>query len=470
MASNQLIRVCQTLDKKEIRDLRKWLQSPAHNQREDVVDLFEYLLQGDHLYHDKFLAKPRVFQKIFPREEYDDARLRQTFHFTLKAIEEFLAYQNLQSDEINARLALAKTYRHKKLDKSYQKRMREVEKLQHKHPYRDEGFLITEYLLELERYEYLSKQQRTSDINLQELAQKQEHSFISGKLRVACYMLSHQRVFKTEYDFGLLDAILPYVAQREDLLEVPAIRVYYYCYLAFTDRTEESHFQNFKEAIFRFVDCFTKTEIRDLYLLAVNYCISKSNAGIPGYMQEAFELFKNGIAKEVFIQNGILDFRTFRNVSGIAINLKEFDYAEQFIEKYQHYLPTKYQGDFVKFTSAQLYWKKGDNDQARHIVLQISADDPLMNLNARWMLIAIYYEESEFELLENLLDNMTSYINRKKVLGYHKTAYTNLIRYTRKLIRVNPFDKESKEKLRQEITAADPLNAKDWFLRQLDEL
>lgn len=470
MQNSQLIQVCQTLTKKEIRDLRKWLQSPAHNQREDVVNLFEYLMQGEHLYNDKFLQKERIFNKLFPEEEYDDSRLRQTFYFTLKAIEEYLTYQQLITDEIKSRLALAQTYRQRKLDKSYHKRMREVEKLQEQYPFRDESFLITEYLLEIERYDNLSKRQRTKEINLQELALKQEHSFISGKLRIACYMLSHQRVYKTDYDFGLLHNVLKYVAHREELLEVPAIRTYYYCYQAFSNRSDTTFFHNFKDAIFRYVAFFSQSEIRDLYLLAVNYCISKSNEGVPGFMQEAFELFKNGIDQEVFIENGILDYRTFRNVSGIAMNLKEFAWTEQFIEDYRSYLPEKYQKDFVENLRAQLYRKKGDLEKARQVALQISSDDPLINLNTRWMLVTIYYQEDELELLENQLENMKTYLNRKKVLGYHKSAYTNLIRYTRKLIRVNPFDRESKEKLRQEIDNANPLIAKDWFFRQLDKL
>lgn len=470
MLNSQLVQVCHSLTKKEVRDLKKWLQSPAHNQRADVVDLFAYLMQGDHLFQEKFLEKERIFQKVFPGEPYDDARLRQTFFFTLKAIEDFLSYQHLISEALNTRLALAKTYRHKKLDKPYQKRIREVEKLQEAHPFRDENFLISEYLIEMERYEYLSKQQRTKDINLQKLAEKQEHSFISGKLRIACYMLSHQRVYKTEYDFGMLANVLHYVSERAELLEVPAIRTYYYCYLAFSEPRDTAYFSHFKDAIFRYVDYFSQSEIRDLYLLAVNYCISKSNEGVSGFMQEAFELFKNGIAKKVFIENGILDHRTFRNVSGIAMNLKEFAWTESFIEKYRNYLPSKYKTDFVEDLRAQLYRKKGDLEKARQIALQISSDDPLINLNTRWMLVTIYYQEDELELLENQLENMKTYLNRKKVLAYHKTAYTNLIQYTRKLIRVNPFDRASKEKLRREIAEANPLIGKDWFFQQLDRL
>ena len=57
MKKSQLIDVIRTLAKSEIREFRKWLLSPVHNQREDVVQLFDYLMTGDHLYADKFLQK-----------------------------------------------------------------------------------------------------------------------------------------------------------------------------------------------------------------------------------------------------------------------------------------------------------------------------------------------------------------------------------------------------------------------------
>ena len=67
MKNSQLVEIARTLSKKEVREIKKWLASPAHNHRDDVVQLFDYLLQGQHLEVDKFLEKTRVFKKIFPR-------------------------------------------------------------------------------------------------------------------------------------------------------------------------------------------------------------------------------------------------------------------------------------------------------------------------------------------------------------------------------------------------------------------
>jgi hypothetical protein len=84
------------------------------------------------------------------------------------------------------------------------------------------------------------------------------------------------------------------------------------------------------------------------------------------------------------------------------------------------------------------------------------------------MLLKMYYEEEEFDVLESLLESMRNYVQRKKVIGYHKSNYRNIIRYTRRLLRVNPYDREAKQKLGHEISEAQPLTEREWLLRQLD--
>jgi hypothetical protein len=82
----------------------------------------------------------------------------------------------------------------------------------------------------------------------------------------------------------------------------------------------------------------------------------------------------------------------------------------------------------------------------------------------------MYYEQDEFDALESLLESMRTYMRRKQVMGSYKAIYTNLIKYSRKLIRINPYDQQQVTKLRQEVETAKPLPEKEWFLEQLDKL
>ena len=86
MKKSRLVSILQTFNKKEIRDFRKWLHSPAHNQRQDVIDLYEYLMRGNRLEKDKYLAKDRAFAALFPNRKYNDSEMRQVMHFLFKAV------------------------------------------------------------------------------------------------------------------------------------------------------------------------------------------------------------------------------------------------------------------------------------------------------------------------------------------------------------------------------------------------
>ena len=62
---------------------------------------------------------------------------------------------------------------------------------------------------------------------------------------------------------------------------------------------------------------------------------------------------------------------------------------------------------------------------------------------------------------------MNNFIRRNRLIGYHRKNYLNLLRFTRKLLGVNPFDPKATAELRVQIEAAEPLTEKAWLLAQL---
>jgi len=81
MKKSQLVHILKTLSAKEIREMRKWLNSPSHNQRQNVIKLFEYFFEDNHLSNEDYLEKPTIFSWIFPKETYDDSKMRQVIFF-----------------------------------------------------------------------------------------------------------------------------------------------------------------------------------------------------------------------------------------------------------------------------------------------------------------------------------------------------------------------------------------------------
>lgn len=468
--NSHLVGILQTFSKKEIRETRKWLHSPVHNQRDDVVDLFDYLVSGNHLWEEKFLQKERIFRKIFPKESYNDAKLRQSIHFLLKSIESYLITKQLQEDTVQAKMALVSIYRKRKLSKAFQKTINEVQDLQNSATYQNEQFFRNEYLIQQEQYLFLEGQKkRNIPMNLQEVSDALDTTFLADKLRQACLMLAHQKVYKTEYNIGLFQEILLYI-EKNDFLSIPAISVYYHGYKALTEPTNIEFFSHLKADILKNGNLFPENEIKDIYLMAINYCIGKMNAGHAEFVREAFDLYKRGLETKILIENNAISPWTFINVAFNGLKLKEFRWVESFIEDYHKYIPIAKRESIYLFTMSKLYFEKKDYPNAMKLLNQGEFDDLLIYLNAKTMLLKMYYELDEHDALDYQLDSLGTYIKRKKVMGYHKDNFQNLIRYTRKLARVNPFDKKAKTTLRNDIKSANLLSERDWLLQQLDEL
>ena len=467
MENSHLVAILKTFSKKEFRELRKWLQSPAHNQREDVNQLFEYFTSRSRLENDKLLKKEKVFSKVFPREEYDDAKIRQTMHFFLKAVEEFLIYNEQKADEVRSRITLANVYRKRNMPKAFQRTARQINDLQQAYPYRNGDYLWNEYLLQSEKYSFLIMQQRTTSANLQEVSDVLDLSFLSNKLRQAWLMLSHQTVNKTQYDIGLLQEALRHVEEKGFVKE-PVIAAYYYMYMAITSEDDPSFFEKLRKVIEESSQLFPNNEIRDINLGAINYCIKRANTGGETYIREAFELFRSGFENRTLMQNGQISRYSFRNAVTAGLKLKEYEWVDSFIHNYKQYLDKKYRESFFLHSLARLNFERKNYDQAMRLLVQTDFDDMLINLNAKTMLFKMYYELEEINALESLLESMRAYVQRKEVMGYHKNNFQNIVRYTKKLVRVTPYNEKQKDKLRQEILEANPLTEREWLLEQLE--
>ena len=433
MEKSRLVGILRTFSKKELRDFNKWLHSPVHNLRKDVQDLFSYLASEGRVVKTDLLNKELIFRSIFPNEPYNDAKMRQTVHFFMNALENFLVYSEIIKDQVNSKTILASVYRNRSLPKSFQKAMNEAQKEQLKNQYKDWRYLFGEYLLEEEKYTYYSRLKRTTDMNLQEAADALDTTYLSNKLRQMCLMLSHQAVYKKEYEIGMHNEILNYV-ESKNFLEIPAIAIYYYSYKATTEKEKEHYFLSLKNQMEKNGALFRQAEIRDIYLLAINYCIFKTNEGKKRYIRESFELYKRGIEEGILIENDILSPRTFRNVVFIGTYLKEFEWIEHMIREYQNYLEDEHRGNMVTYCQAKLHFEKKEYSKAMRLLNQVEYNDILMNLNAKTMLLKMYYEKEEIDALDSLLDSIGIYLRRKKVMSYHKSNYKNIIRFTKKIV------------------------------------
>ena len=474
MYKSKLFEVFFALAQNEQRALGKFVRSPYHNQREDVVMLYDYMYAHRDLLDREVLRKRKTFENLFPQEPFDADKIDYVMSFFLKVLERFIIVQSQFEDGIEAQIRLAEAYRLLKLDKHFKQAWRYAQRLQENQPMREGNYFRRRYRLEYERYAYSANEARSGHKNLQELSNSFDAYYMGERLKQSCLILAHKAVYKTEYDMGPTDLLCKYLASRSQMFDdYPMIGLYYHYYQTLTEtdleQAEES-FQQFKELFLSQIDKLPFEELQNLYLFSTNYCIRRYNMGAANYVHELLRLYKKALDTGILILDGTLSHASFLNITKTAIRVQDFEWVKNFIETYKRKLDTKYQDAYTNYALGEYYYsQKGYKDAMMHL-LHIEHSDLLMNLSARALLLKIYYELEEIDDLEALLNSMTAFLGRKDEIGYHRENYKNIVRFARKLLSTNPFDKKDREKLRKEIEETTVLTERQWFLEQVDAM
>ena len=467
MNKSRLLEIFKSLEKTEVKQLRKWVRSPFFNQREDVILLFDYLDKNRPFAKPERLDRKYIFSKIFPKEKYDEKKIGYAQSFLYTEIKRYLAYREFTKDEVHPQLLTTRSLRKRGLNRHFESEWKTANELLEKQPLRNSQYHFYNYKLQNEQYEYSNSQSRKQPKGLQESSNELTNYFIAEKLEQSCHALSFQMLISADYQQDFLEKVILHVEGNEISKGTPSINIYFQIYKMLMEKDGLQYYRKLRELLNLHFEEFPKEELKALYIFAINYCIKQSNAGISELRKEILELYQEGIEYNIFMNNGIFDRFNFKNIVVVAASLKEFDWAENFIYTYKDSLEASVREGIFIYNLGLLNFLKPDYDKAMTYLQQAEFKDTFLHLNARKMLLKIYFELKEINALESLLDSFSRYLTRRKDLGYHKDTSLALIKFVRKLLQIKPYDKEAKQILKREVEVAEIGNEKRWLLEQL---
>lgn len=462
MQNTPLIQYIFSLNDADIAQFRLWLQSPLFNNRIELVKLLDCIVTNIRTNN---LTKQAIFEHLFPNESYNDQHLRHLMSYLLQQLRQFLIWQTLQQNEVEQQVLLLENLQQRGLKKAFEKQLKKTENNLAKQPLRNQQILFYEYQIQVEQYQFLKNQSREAKMPLKEISETFTMFSIANLLKWHCSILTHKSVTQEQYDTTFLEQVLQYLEQGH-YENIPAIQIYYQIYQALTTGNE-TNYKKLKTFILQYFTAFPTKEIRDIILLAINFCIRKLNSGETEYLKEIFDLYKKGLGENIFIINGELSRFTYNNITLAGLKLKEFDWIKDFMENYKNYISPTHQHDTYYYNLALWHQFQNQYEAVQELLQKVAFKDVLHALHAKRILLKIYYETNAEKALDSLLDSIKIYLYRHKKLGYHKDNYLKLVRYTQKLIRLNRHDKAAKAALREAIENEKSLLEKAWFLEMI---
>jgi len=465
MQKTLLSALLSTLKPPEIIEARRWLDSPVHNQREDVRSLFAALLEFGAA-SDAEPSRELLWQRVFPEQAYNDQELRLRCSYLLRLLEDWLAWRRWREEQLYKTNYILGAYRDRGLERHFRKRLVVARQELQRSALRSPDYYFALYDLESEVYHQDSVGERQRPKNLQAQDDALTCAMISLKLRQACFALAHRQVTDTNYRIALIDEVLAW-AMQPAYADAPAVAIYREAYRSLTQPEDDVAFVRFRETITQHFASFPAAEMRDLLLLALNLCIRRINQGHQPFLREAFTLYGLGLESELLLEDGWLTPYTYNNIVGIAIRIDELVWADDFVQRYRGRLEPEHRDTHFALNAARLAYARADYGAALMHLQSADYRDFFHNMTARVLQIKIYYETNETELLATQLKNTRAFLRRRRTLSYHEQNYLHILQLTEQVLRHNPFDRAAAERLRARIMSTDPLTEREWLLTQL---
>ncbi len=474
MTDSKFYSFLKALTSKELKRFRKYMESPYFVTHEKIFRLFE-LFESHLLSNTKHeLIKEEVWRELYPDRPFDYDFLRKLQHLLMDLGYDFLAQQAFDENLPQKSHSTLQMLSRKQMTEFFEPAIRSGMNHIKKEPNRAGTYYYDLYSIEkfhyiLENIESARVQKvNIQKLNLVDIDANINNFFIAEKLKYYCLLLSWSKMTHVNKEVDFIPEIIDKI-HTKNYLEIPAIAVYYQIYLTFIEPENEIHFEKLKALIKQHIHLFPAEDARDIMNSAINFTIQKQNQGQLKYSIDNFELWNQALDNEIILTNGEISPWAFKNIITLALRLNEFNWVEEFIETYGSKINKEYRDNAINYNKALFYFYKKEYDKAIPLSQKVQFDEMNYGLGARSLLLSIFYELNEFDVLQSILDSFKVFVNRNKsITDERKKSYLQLIRLTKKLTELHNDD-TNLLKIKSEIENSQAMSKK-WLLEKVDEL
>lgn len=471
MQNSKLFHILRTLSVKELKGFEKYLHSPFFNSNETMKLLFSLIESYHPTYTQQGLERERLFKQLFPKESFDEKKIRYAISDLTKLLEDYILLIEFKKENLLTKHFLLKSYSERNIEKFFLQTWEETSMIQEKSPYRNMDYYYHQYLLEENSYLYTSKKQnRALDTSLQHVVDNLELFYIAKSLRYYCEIINRKNILSVDYNLRFLHEIMNHIKNKA-FDHVPAITIYYKILQTLIHQDQEQYYVELINLLEQHESKFPKSEVHDMYTFAQNYCIKKLNTGNVTYMHTLFDLYKSLLAKNLLFEGEIFPQWYYKNIATLAIRLEEFEWVKKFIYDYKNKLPLEHKENDFTLALAILHFAMKEYRKTLSLLINVEYTDVFYHLDSKSILLRTYYELQDWEPLLSLIITFKTYLKRNKLIsGQYGQTYLNFVNIVNKLAQYKMGKKVDIAEVKQEIETVKQIANVVWLQKKVTEL
>ncbi len=470
MQNSKLIELLKSLSKRKLSHFHDFIRSPYFNKNTDINLFFEYLEKYSPAFTHKNLDKKTAISKLNTSKKLNERSLAYLMNNLLNLLEKFLSIEKLMGDEFQTQQYLIQSFKQHHLLNNVRNALKKANKHLEKNPYKNADYYFKSYQISKNAYEQTSSNKRAFNEELQIAGNDLDVYFLVEKLRYCSEMLNLEKIINVKYDLQLGEEIIVFL-NNHPLAEIPAISIYLNFLKMLKEETEVKHFKKVKQLLYDHVNVFSSEELKHLYTGILNYCTRKINRyNDEQYWLEYFEINKVLLKKELLYENGQLSPWRYTNIVHVGLKTNQPEWTKSFIEQYKNKLPEEYIENMYAYNLSLFYYYQKDYSKAQTLAFQTDSKDILLNILNRSLLIKIYFETEQVELLLFYLEANRIFLLRNKLIDPKlKKQMQRFIDFTKKLTKIESHEGEKLAPLKSSLPPATEVMHRDWLLEQINK-
>lgn len=418
MLSKDTFEILKHLDKKELKRFGDFVKSPYHNSVSALEKIFE-ILQKEHPHFENVSKNHRkLFAKIYPKEEYKEKRIKNLSSEFSNLLKEFIAAEERSLDKYDFNIFLAQGLRRKKCFDLSHKVAQNTEKAIESLPLCSEK-LLYHYRNYLNHFHYATHRRKILSEEHYDAVKSISENLIAFSLKELfvidlTFGHSHDALYEAKQSMmfeEMMSAmdVKKFISSIEKTRNKYAsyIKIYYMIHQYIKNGMSEDEFAELKSEILNNIHKVSKHDQLQFIIWTISLLYTKLLPEHKKYKFDIFELSKLFCSLNIYPDPEITDFGPgpFRDMFTVAAILREYEWAENFINEYGQYIFEGARENEINYCKGVLYFKTNRYEKSLEHFNKVKLLEILEKINIRFYYMMNYIELKAYE---NALSSLSS--------------------------------------------------------------
>ncbi len=484
MKENKLFRVLRRLSKEEFQRLLDFIHSPFFNKRTDTVKFFDFLKPGFPEFGYEYTSGVKIYNTVYGDNKFSKQVVKNLFCRISVLLDSFLKQLGMERDNFASNSILinelGKKGEVKAADKLLDENITSIDI--------SETYTVS-YLKQL--YDYLelkndlislkgiSYEEKILNSNLR--GDSAVNYFLMALLRIANeyaafnYVqmdMEKQKLYNNFFEFFDFEKYIEKLKEKKSPYYA-SMAVYYFGLLSKISDPDGTYREKLKQIVFENLNTLRTTDKHECWSMIFAAYIFTNTAQQTDHSSELHTVNKFFVDSGIMVldENGYVFKNNYHNIAMQAMAAGDFEWTNEFIEKYKDKLPPDFREDTYGLCLGLYYFNKNDFGKCISVFSKINAYDINANIIIRSTYIKCYYELEYFDEAESAIDAFRNFLKERKGLTPQvRRPLPAFIRYAKLLVRIKSLQKKISTEYFVRAKKADSFHSKKWILEKMEEL